>query len=1281
MTKRRFCFAFFLLICFSLPLIATAQTVTIPDSNLRAAIERELGKASGATITRADMANLTELTASNANIRNLTGLEHATDLIYLDLGIDPITFINSNSIQDISPLAGLTKLTQLWLESNNISDISPLARLNNLELLELWGNSISDISALSGLTNLTELWLIDNSISDISALADLINLTELFLGRNSISDISALAGLTNLRWLGIWSNSISDISALAGLTNLRWLGIWSNSISDISPLVANTGLGGDDFVRVTENPLNHASINIHIPALQRRGVEVRFDAVVAEPVDIPDPNLRTAIATTLGKAPGAAITTVDIANLTRLEAPNANITDLTGLEHATNLLQLQLGSERVQGVWTNSNSITDISPVAGLINLIDLSVSRNSITDISPVAGLINLTVLGLGGNSITDISPVENLTNLTRLYLWENPITDISPVAGLINLTVLYLGQNSITDISPVAGLINLTRLFLYDNDISNISPLEGLTNLVQLALDDNAITDISPLVENTGLGSEDIVWLEGNPLNSASLNTYIPALQRRGVDVRFDAAVTEGVNIPDPNLRAAIERTLGKASGATITTADMETLTNLWARNANISDLTGLEHATNLTQLDLRDNSISDISPLAGLNHLEYLSLNGNSISDISPLAGLNKLTILRFTRNSVSDISAVAGLTKLTELYLHSNSISDISPLAGLTNLEYLSLIGNSISDISPLVGLTNLEVLVLSNNSIFDISPVAGLISLAELYLSDNSISDISPVAGLTNLEALVLLNNSISDISSVAGLNNLWFLILSDNSISDISALAGLTNLRTLALDQNSISDILPLVANTGLGSGDEVDVSANPLNSASINTHIPALQSRGVTVEAENLKSTMSEYTLSIPAGISLIHVPLRVTEVDGREQVIERISDLYDALGGTSSVNFLITYDSEAQEWRSFFVSADRGGPADAVLTDDTGIIAGLNVPMSIRLSGNPLGTDGNSSLNLSLGLNVVGLPLDDSRITRVSDLLTLEGISGNVPVIILTDGGEFKLVGRASDPGDIEITGGQSFIMTAQRAATVNISGDAWANDSGTAAAPPVTLKGVEVGDTTPVLGLRGTILDEGTGLKAGGFRVTVKNLSTGRAVAAVTTPDEAGYRATAVDIETGRAAMVGDILEISARSPNPFVGVESLRYTITAEDVKQSLIQLPNLFAYEIPAETQLLHNYPNPFNPETWIPYRLAEDAFVTLTIYDGMGQIVRTIDVGHQVAAVYESRSKAIYWDGRNELGEQVVSGVYFYHLFAGRSGLSVPHRSDYSTTRKMVILK
>ena len=205
----------------------------------------------------------------------------------------------------------------------------------------------------------------------------------------------------------------------------------------------------------------------------------------------------------------------------------------------------------------------------------------------------------------------------------------------------------------------------------------------------------------------------------------------------------------------------------------------------------------------------------------------------------------------------------------------------------------------------------------------------------------------------------------------------------------------------------------------------------------------------GATINrAAPTAGTDIEYLLSIPADISLIHVPLKVNAVDGVAQTIRSIADLHDALGGTATVNFLITYDPQTQEWRSYFGTFDRGTSSDAALTDDTGIIAGLRTPVSIRLRGGRLGTSGTNTITLSPGLNLVGLPLNDSRIMRVSDLFVLNGIGGNVPVIILTDGGEFKAVGRAGDPGDIEITGGQSFILTVQRAATVIIYGEGWTN-----------------------------------------------------------------------------------------------------------------------------------------------------------------------------------------------------------------------------------------
>ena len=113
------------------------------------------------------------------------------------------------------------------------------------------------------------------------------------------------------------------------------------------------------------------------------------------------------------------------------------------------------------------------------------------------------------------------------------------------------------------------------------------------------------------------------------------------------------------------------------------------------------------------------------------------------------------------------------------------------------------------------------------------------------------------------------------------------------------------------------------------------------------------------------------------------------------------------------------------------------------------------------------------------------------------------------------------------------------------------------------------------------------------------------------------------------------------------------------------------QQGIANLERLLASLIPRKTALLANYPNPFNPETWIPYQLSKPADVKITIYAADGKLVRTLTLGHQAAGIYQSRSHAAHWDGKNESGESVASGIYFYKFTAG----------DFSATRKMLIRK
>ena len=118
-------------------------------------------------------------------------------------------------------------------------------------------------------------------------------------------------------------------------------------------------------------------------------------------------------------------------------------------------------------------------------------------------------------------------------------------------------------------------------------------------------------------------------------------------------------------------------------------------------------------------------------------------------------------------------------------------------------------------------------------------------------------------------------------------------------------------------------------------------------------------------------------------------------------------------------------------------------------------------------------------------------------------------------------------------------------------------------------------------------------------------------------------------------------------------------------------TSRIYQRGIAVLEQLLALFTPEKTALLANYPNPFNPETWIPYQLAKPADVSIAIYATDGKLVRKLDLGHQPVGMYQHRNRAAHWNGRNAVGESVASGVYFYTLTAG----------EYTATRRMLILK
>lgn len=240
---------------------APGDPVVFADRALADAVNVELGQQPGDVTTEAQAASITDLTARDALITNLAGIEQLTGLERLDL--------DYNRIADLTPLTGLPGLVELSLYENGLTDISPLSAMTSLEYLYLDYNAVTDLSALPRMTGLTELSLTSNGIADISELSGMTGLTDLYLDGNAISDLSALSGLTGLRGLVLYDNEIADLSPLSHLGDLEGLFLSGNSVSDLSPLAAMSGLRG---LHLEENRVSDVSPLASLTGLQALGL-------------------------------------------------------------------------------------------------------------------------------------------------------------------------------------------------------------------------------------------------------------------------------------------------------------------------------------------------------------------------------------------------------------------------------------------------------------------------------------------------------------------------------------------------------------------------------------------------------------------------------------------------------------------------------------------------------------------------------------------------------------------------------------------------------------------------------------------------------------------------------------------------------------------------------------------------------------------------------------------------------------------------------------------------
>ena len=830
----------------------------------------------------------------------------------------------------------------------------------------------------------------------------------------------------------------------------------------------------------------------------------------------------------------------------------------------------------------------------------------------------------------IRDLTGLQFASNLGRLNLRDNQVSDLSPLAGLIGLRELWLHNNLVSDISPVRGLINLTHLDFAHNQVFDMSPVRGLTNLTHLDFDDTLVSDISPV---------------------------------RGL--------------------------------------------------------------INLTHLEFDHNQVPDISFVRNLTNLTYLEFDDTLVSDLSPVAGLINLKTLGFAHKNLSDLSPLAGLINLKSIFCWGHAISDLSPLAGLTKLERIDFCGGNISDLTPLAGLTGLKELYLAGEEISDISPLAGLTGLTRLGLHDNDISDISPLAGLTNLKWLNVNNNDISDVSPILGLTNLTWLAVDRNNISDLSPLEELRKKITLFWAENpGIPKGGPKIEGPWLWvvlPGAELESNTDLLSAASGGTVTElAVATNGATAGKPVGNEVWTSHRLpSEPQnniGEMLKHDP-----PDG---TIYGTVSIYSPREQETTLH--VGADNEVKVWLNGVVVYENfniWGSGD--YTDF--------VPVTLRVGKNILlvavgigGSIHNGKFGFKPGTEYtvatpgVGYAFSKTPI-HLGDTFTLDISAETVfdlagwqfdiafdPAILeaidVSEGNFLKADGGATffQSGSIDNAAGKITGLSAARLSAQGVNG--------TGTLLQVGFKAKSAGETE--LALRkfqfGSVTGDNIPAGPHEIRITVEEgLPAGDVnrdgvvsiLDLILVAQQLGKRVTAgsaVDINGDGVVSILDLIRVAqgiagspAAPPTPLLaggkgGVESVdAATIEAwiaqarlEDdgslaFKQGIENLQALLASLIPEETALHHNYPNPFNPETWIPYQLAESAEVTLTIYDTNGQLVRRLEVGHQAAGMYRSRSRAAYWDGRNHLGESVASGLYFYTLTA----------DEFTATRRMLILK
>ena len=1020
---------------------------------------------------------------------------------------------------------------------------------------------------------------------------------------------------------------------------------------------------------------------------------------------MPDPNLQQAVREKLAIPAAVPMLPGDLTELYDLVIEH-DIRSLQGLEHAVNLKVLVI----------DRSEVSNLTPLAGLKNLEFLSIVRSEVSDLAPLAEFENLQVLKLYQNRIADITPLAGLINLEVLELQDNQIADISPLAGLVELQELSLQVNQIVDISSLAGLDKMKVLQLYINQISDVTSLSNLTALEHLNLHRNKIVDFTPLVNLKNLNFLDL--RDNADSGEGQFLSADPAV--------IDALRAALCEFERPEYVRSVEDRIENRDYPSICTI------NVPIRNR--PDLTPLKRLT-LTDISFSSHPFHELgrlrferSPLGGItrsggyvigrkqDHRDALSQNPNMLFLVA-IAYIDG-SEFGFTEDSPYWLRNPDGTIAERIWYVDAQGNEYREPLVDFVNPEVQEIIvaqvvavarcglydgiwldrWNQDPEVGDLFGYVPLEIELAARDQIlqdiraqvredflilthapFTRNRWASLINGAFFEFSGAPDPGSSEFRGesythqdFRNFEKALIWNE--------ANLREPNFTILTNifPSYSNIESPKSQQTMRTFTTLSLTHSDGYVSMAQHGFD-GIWYDFWDAPLGRP-IGEKAQLYENKnGVSIKGLFIREFTNGWAVYNRSGKEqAIVLPNQATGVtSGGRKKQHTLPDL------DGEIYLRTVVQITPEKYPPLYWVAAKTGTLHRLIADKVkNLVPGVHNATSLTVDAaagrlywtektdNRTGKIQSANLdgtNVQLVKDLTSIPLDIA-LDATAGKLYLSNTWGKIQRMNL-DGSDFQpnLVTGLKTPQNLVLdTANDKFYWTEQISKTTGKVQRA--NLDGSNVQLVKKLTSAPRGMTLDVVN-RKLYLTNAWGklqrmnLNGSNFQ---PNFITGLASPGQVAVDVIGDKVYWTEQGKLRRANldggnIQDVIIGLGELTDIALGVDLAGQTgVAAAPMTQTVVE-----------QTSLLANYPNPFNPETWIPYHLANPSNVWITIYDTRGGIVRRLNLGHQQEGYYTTRSRAAYWDGRNALGEPVASGIYFYQLQA----------DNLSFLRKMVILK